>query len=99
VPPFDSVTDAKNQKDHGLSLAFGERVIADPRAIELIDDRFPYGEERWNVLGMVDGKIYVTTYTDREDGCALHFSSRCQKAGNEPLFRKKRRCRKRMKMN
>jgi uncharacterized DUF497 family protein len=68
LPPFDPAKDAKNQKDHGLSLVFGEKVVADSHAIELIDDRFPYGEERWNVLGMVNGKIYVTTYTDREDG-------------------------------
>jgi len=68
VPPFDPAKDAKNQKDHGLALEFGEKVLADPRAIELIDDRFPYGEERWNALGMVNGKVHVTTYTDREDG-------------------------------
>jgi len=68
LPPFDPKKDAINQKKHGLSLAFGEKVIADPHAIELIDDRIPYGEDRWNILGMVEGKVYVTTYTDRDDG-------------------------------
>jgi uncharacterized DUF497 family protein len=69
VPPlFDPTKDAENLKNHGLSLAFGTRVLTDPRYVEVLDDRFNYGEERWNVLGMVNGKIYAATYTDREEG-------------------------------
>jgi len=68
LPPFDPRKDAENQRNHGVSLALGTSVIADHHAIEAIDDRFDYGEERWNVLGMVDGKVYIATYTDRDDG-------------------------------
>jgi len=69
LPPlFDPTKDAENQKSHGLSLAFGENVLADPHYIEVLDDRFNYGEERWNVLGLVSGKVYMATYTDREEG-------------------------------
>ena len=68
MPSFDPVKDAENQRNHGLSLAFGAKVIADPYSVEAVDDRFNYGEERWNVIGMVDGNIYVATYTDRNDG-------------------------------
>jgi len=68
VPSFDPAKDFKNQRDHGVSLAYGAKVVADPHSIEVIDDRFAYGEERWNVIGLVDGQIYVATYTDREDG-------------------------------
>lgn len=68
MPSFDPAKDVKNQRDHGLSLAFGAKVVADPHSIEVIDDRFAYGEERWNVIGLVDGQVYVATYTDREDG-------------------------------
>jgi len=68
VPPFDPVKDVKNRRDHGVSLALGTKVVADPHSIEVIDDRFAYGEERWNVIGMVDGQVYIATYTDREEG-------------------------------
>ncbi len=68
MPSFDPAKDAKNLRDHGVSLAFGKKVVADPHAIEVIDDRFAYGEERWNVIGMIDGQVYVATYTDREEG-------------------------------
>lgn len=68
MPPFDPRKDAKNLKDHGVSLALGPKVLADSHVIEVLDDRFSYGEERWNVLGMVDGKVYLAVYTDREEG-------------------------------
>ena len=68
MPPYDPEKDARNQKLRGLSLAFGAEVIADPYSVEAIDDRFDYGEVRWNVLGLVGGRVYVATYTDRDDG-------------------------------
>jgi uncharacterized DUF497 family protein len=68
LPPFDAKKDAENITKHGVSLALGQKVVADPHAVEVLDDRFGYGEERWNVLGMVSGKVYVATYTDREEG-------------------------------
>lgn len=68
VPAFDPGKDAENQRKHGVSLAFGAKVVADPYSVEVIDNRFAYGEERWNVIGLVDGQVYVATYTDREEG-------------------------------
>jgi uncharacterized DUF497 family protein len=66
LPPFVPAKDAENRKRHGLSLAFGAKVVADSHALEAIDDRFDYGEARWNVLGMVNGIVYVATYPDRD---------------------------------
>ncbi len=62
LPPlFDPTKDAENEKSQGLSLGFGENVLADPHYIEVLDDRFNYDEERWNVLGLVSGKVYRAT--------------------------------------
>ena len=68
APLFDPAKDSENLKNHGLSLAFGPRVLNDPFYVEVLDVRFDYGEERWNVLGMVNGQIYFATYTDRDEG-------------------------------
>jgi uncharacterized protein len=68
VPLFDPDKDALNRARHGVSLALGAQVVADAHALEAIDDRFDYGEERWNVLGMVEGAVYAATYAERDGG-------------------------------
>ncbi|AWK90306.1 BrnT family toxin [Azospirillum thermophilum] len=66
--PFDPAKNALNIRDDGIDLSFGDRVMQDGNALHMLDDRMNYGEERWNVLGMVNGVVYHLTYTDREDG-------------------------------
>ncbi|HYD70062.1 BrnT family toxin [Azospirillum sp.] len=66
--PFDSAKNEENIRKHGLPLSFGAKVLADPYALEALDDRMDYGEVRWNVLGMVGGVVYALTYTDRTEG-------------------------------
>ena len=70
---FDPDKDIRNIAKHGLPLTFGAEVLADPNFVEEIDDRMNYGEIRWNALGIVDGVVYVLTYTDRDAG--PHFIS------------------------
>ena len=68
VMVFDPAKNALNIKNHGIDLSFGDRVMADPNAIETIDDTMDYGEERWFVLGLVDGVVYRLIYKDVEEG-------------------------------
>lgn len=75
MPPYDEEKNAKNIVDHGVSLAFGARVVADPYVIDMIDDRMAYGEERWMALGLVEGIVWSAVYTDR-DGEARFISVR-----------------------
>lgn len=70
---FDKEKNRKNINKHGLELSFGSIVLKDKNLIEALDGRMNYGEERWNALGMVDGKIYAVTYTERSNG--QHFIS------------------------
>ncbi len=64
---FDDDKDRRNKARHGVSLAFGVRVLADPRALISIDLRFDYGEERLFALGMVDGTIWVCVHVALSD--------------------------------
>ena len=43
-------------------------MFLDKNLIEIIDDREDYGEERWNVLGLVSREILHVTYTLRDEG-------------------------------
>lgn len=48
-------SDAKaraNLIDHKVSFDVAKLVFDDPRSLEEIDDRFDYGEDRFNAIGM-----------------------------------------------
>ncbi len=62
---FDPAKDASNRQKHGVSLAFGGRVLADPRRLEVLDTRFDYGEERLVVYGAVRGRVWVCVVAPR----------------------------------
>ena len=36
-------------------------------ALETVDDRFDYGEERWVALGLIGKQLHVMVYTFRAD--------------------------------
>lgn len=62
---FDTAKDATNQAKHGLSLAFGVRVFADPDFLILPTIRKEDEEERHKAVGMVDGKLYTAVHVWR----------------------------------
>jgi uncharacterized DUF497 family protein len=50
---------------HGITFAQAVRAFIHPLAIEHIDQRQDYGEERVNLFGMSDGVLLHVTYTER----------------------------------
>ena len=46
-------------------------MFKDPFAIEQIDDRQHYGEERWTTLGMVQDRLLLVAYTIRGDSIRI----------------------------
>ncbi len=46
-----------NYAKHGVSFELAKSVFKDPFALEFLDDRQDYGEERLVIIGMVDGSI------------------------------------------
>jgi len=64
---WDETKAAANDADHGVSFETAKRVFADPFAIERLDDREDYGEDRFIILGMVDDRLLFVAYTLRGD--------------------------------
>jgi uncharacterized DUF497 family protein len=62
---WDDVKGAENWHRHGVTFPQGAEALRNPFAVEEIDDREDYGEERINVLGMRQGVILHVTYTER----------------------------------
>ena len=55
-----------NLAKHGVDFIAAED-FNQSSAIEVIDDRIDYGEERWISLGLIGNHLYVLIYTIRID--------------------------------
>lgn len=64
---FDPTKDAANLAKHKLSLAFGDRIFEDGDHLIIPSIREHDGEERFKVVGMVDGKLFTGVFTWRDD--------------------------------
>ena len=64
---WDDATAAANFANHGVSFERARLVFADPFAVGRIDDRVDYGEDRFTLVGMVEGTLIFVVYTERGD--------------------------------
>jgi uncharacterized DUF497 family protein len=55
-----------NARKHGVTFEEARGVFRDPLAIELIDDREAYGEDRYVLIGMTQSRVLVVVYVLRE---------------------------------
>ncbi len=62
---WDEAKAAENYAKHGVSFDAAIEVFNDPFGIQRLDDREDYGEDRYSILGMVDGRILYVAYTLR----------------------------------
>lgn len=68
--------DAKNTVcfvRRGFDFAYVVRAFLDPNRIVARDHRQDYGEDRYRLLGMIDGRVFVVVYTMR--GLAIRIIS------------------------
>jgi uncharacterized DUF497 family protein len=61
---------------HGVSFDLAKTVFKDPFAIERLDDREDYGEERFVIIGMAEGNILLfVAYTERKNNESIRLIS------------------------
>jgi uncharacterized DUF497 family protein len=54
-----------NMRSHGVSFELARTVFKDPFAVERLDDREDYGEERFIIIGMAEGHLLLlVAYTE-----------------------------------
>jgi len=63
---WDDAKAATNHRKHGVSFEQGAYAFRDPFAVEWIDQRAVYGEERFILLGRSGGTILSVVYTERD---------------------------------
>lgn len=77
-----------NWRDHGVTFEQGAKAIGDMFAVDWIDDREDYGEERSNLLGMCDGVLLHVTYTERNERIWIISARRAERHEQDTYFRK-----------
>jgi uncharacterized DUF497 family protein len=63
---WDADKERRNFEKHGISFGTAIRIFEYP-VVEEIDDRIDYGEERVRAFGIVDNRLIVVIYTEREN--------------------------------
>ena len=82
---WDDIKAAENIRRHGVSFEEAAYALGDPFAIEVIDDREYYGEER--VIALAAGKtgILVVIHTERPERTRI-FSARKAKRHEQDTY-------------
>lgn len=77
-----------NWRNHGVSFELAKTVFNDPFAIERVDDREDYGEERFVIIGMAEGHVLLfVAYTERDQRIRLISARRVTQYEQEDYFR------------
>jgi uncharacterized DUF497 family protein len=86
VQRFDPAKDAINRKKHGLPLSFGDRIFDDMEHLIMPSVRPIDGEERFKVIGLVDGRCFTGVFVWRDD-LPRFISVRRSNKGEERSYR------------
>jgi uncharacterized DUF497 family protein len=84
---WDDAKAAENYTRHGVSFDLAKKVFNDPFAVERIDDRQDYGEERYIIIGLADGELLFVAYTEREERIRLISARRAIRHEQDDYFR------------
>jgi uncharacterized DUF497 family protein len=63
---FDPEKDEINQAKHGVSLAASAEIDLEAALIEP-DQRYPYGEDRFQAIAPIAGRLHLLAFTMRGD--------------------------------
>lgn len=72
---WDPAKSRRNAQKHGCGFEIAAELDWS-EALEVLDDRFDYGEERWLALGPIDGKLYAMIFSPRGENRARIISLR-----------------------
>lgn len=84
---WDADRAALNGRRHGVSFEHAATACHDPFAVEWIDERQAYGEERVNLLGPCQGTILHVTDTERDDRIRIISARRAERHEQDHYFR------------
>jgi uncharacterized protein len=84
---WDDTKAAENVRNHGVSFAQAAHAFRDPFAVEWIDLREAYGEERVILLGMTGYQVLAVVYTERAERIRIISARRATKNEQDLYYR------------
>lgn len=84
---WDDAKAAANFRKHGVTFEQAAYAFRDPFAVEWIDERAAYGEERVILLGMSGGQILSVLYTERGERLRIISARRATKHEKDNYYR------------
>jgi uncharacterized DUF497 family protein len=76
VITFDPVKRAKNLYDRQLDFLDAEIVLSGP-VFTIEDNRFDYGEQRFQTVGFLAGRMVMVVWTLRDDAVHVMSTRKC----------------------
>jgi uncharacterized DUF497 family protein len=78
-----------NLQAHGVSFDLAKTVFRDPFAVERLDDREDYGEERFVIIGMAQGNVALfVAYTEGEGRMRIISARRATQNEQDDYFQR-----------
>ncbi len=68
---WDDEKALSNLAKHGVSFEQARRTFRDPFALEFLDTRENYGEERYCLIGMIEERLLFVSFTPRDGGIRI----------------------------
>lgn len=68
---WDDNKASSNAEKHGVRFEVATVVFSDPMRLDILDERFEYGEERRVAVGSVQGETLYVAYTMRGAVCRI----------------------------
>jgi uncharacterized protein len=87
---WDTDKSRQNHKNHGCMFDVVEGFDW-AEAVEVLDDRFDYGEERWLALGPIGSKLYALVFSPRGEDKVRVISLRLATRNERKAYVKARR--------
>ena len=84
---WDDTKAAANLRDHRVSFEQAAVACRDPFAVEWIDARENYGEERSGLLGLYGREVLFVAYTERGDNIRIISARRAEKHEQNRYYR------------
>jgi uncharacterized protein len=85
---WDAGKAESNYRKHGIAFETATKIFDDPFAVEMIDPlSADHGEERFLIIGRVEGLLLSVVYTERGDDIRIISARRATKSEHDDYYR------------